>query len=405
MNKIRWQMNHHKPPLPPLPAAFAAVSQEEMTRALGFHQTIPGYSPSPLYSLSSLAARLGLQDILVKDESMRFDLQSFKILGSSYAVASHLARECSEELEDFVRLKERVKSLPVRTFATATDGNHGRGLAWAAKQLGQNCIVYMPKGSSRHRLEKIREWGAETHVTNLNYDETVCLVNELSREHGWTLVQDTAWTNYTEIPCLIMQGYLTILGESLKQFKTSGTPFPTHVILQAGVGSFAGAIAGGLQQLMDSDRPLTIIAAEPIRADCLYQSACSENGSPKKASGDLSTIMAGLACGQPNPIAWDILKQTVDCFVSCPDDLAARGMRILGNPLGSDLRVISGESGALPLGLLFEICQNPALVELKDSLRLDSNSRVLFINTEGDTDPENYRRICWDGMYANEGSD
>ncbi|MCY9511705.1 diaminopropionate ammonia-lyase [Paenibacillus larvae] len=392
MNEIRWRMNHHKQPLPP---AFPAVSQEETGKALGFHQTIPGYSPTPLYSLTSLANFLGLQGIFVKDESMRFHLQSFKILGSSYAVAIHLAKECSEEFADFALLKKKVQALPVRTFATATDGNHGRGLA---KQFGQNCIVYMPKGSSRNRVAKIREWGAEAHVTNLDYDETVRFVSGLSREQGWTLVQDTAWANYTEIPARIMQGYLTILGEIMEQFKAVGNNTPTHVILQAGVGSFAGAIAGGLQQLMDM--PLTIIVAEPARADCLFQSACSEDGTPKKASGDLSTIMAGLSCGEPNPLAWDILKQTVDCFVSCPDHLAARGMRILGNPLETDPRILSGESGALPLGLLFEVCRNPVLAGLKESLGLDSASRVLFINTEGDTDPQNYRKICWDGMYA-----
>lgn len=392
MEKMLYKINPFKTLLKP---AFPFLSHEEINKAIKFHQTVPGYFPTALYSLTSLAKYLGVHEILVKDESSRFGLNSFKGLGGSYGIANCLAKSCGKELSSFKSLKEQIKDLPPQTFATATEGNHGRGLAWAAKQLGQKAFVFMPKGASICRVNKIRELGAQVEVTDLNYDETVLHVKQLAEKNGWVLVQDTAWDGYQEIPAKIMQGYLTIVGEWLEQ----RTEQPTHVILQVGVGSFAAAIAVGLQQLCD--KPIIFIIVEPTRADCFYQSACSQDGTPKNASGDLSTIMAGLSCGEPNPIAWDILKNLADCFVTCPDATAARGMRILGNPLETDPKIVSGESGAIPMGLLYDLCKNSQLSSLKESLRLDSASRVLFISTEGDTDPVNYRAVCWDGKYGN----
>lgn len=378
MADIHWQMNQHKSDRAQTLHFEPALG---MRKAVEFHQSLPGYAPTPLFSLRSLAKYLGLADILVKDESFRFGLNSFKVLGSSYAIAQYL--------KPFAKFK----SHPLQTFATATDGNHGAGLAWSAKKFSQNSVVYMPKGSSLHRLAKIKELGAQAEITDFNYDDTVRYVAQLAEEKGWVLFQDTAWEGYTAIPTLIMQGYLTLLGESLKQIKE----MPSHVILQAGVGSFAAAIANGLKQHLGDS--VSIIIAEPNQADCLFQSACSNEGTPQKAKGNLHTIMAGLCCGEPNPLAWDILKSCVDYFVSCPDSTAAKGMRILGNPLAKDPRIVSGESGALPLGLLFEIFKNPLLKVLKEELKLNASSRLLFINTEGDTDPENYRAICWDGKF------
>lgn len=377
MGNIHWQLNQHKNDRTSLPFE----GDQEVNRAMDFHQSLPEYAPTPLYSLNSLATYLGLKDILVKDESCRFGLNSFKVLGSSYAIAQYL------------KPFSKIKSHPTQTFATATDGNHGAGLAWAAKKFNQNSVVYMPKGSSKYRLEKIQELGAQAEITTFNYDDTVRYVAELSQKCGWVLFQDTAWDGYTDIPKLIMQGYLTILGECIKQIKD----MPSHIILQVGVGSFAAAIANGLKQRLGNS--ISIIVVEPIQADCLFQSASSNEGSAKKTKGNLNTIMAGLSCGEPSTLAWDILKKTVDCFVTCPDSTAAKGMRILGNPMAKDPRIVSGESGAVPLGLLFEICQNPLLRALKETINLNPSSKVLFINTEGDTDPENYRAICWESKF------
>lgn len=392
MKTMHYKINPFKKIQKPI---FSFLSPEEMHKATQFHQTLPGYSPTPLYSLRALAKYLNVHEILVKDESPRFGLNSFKGLGGSYGIANCLAKCCGNELSSFKNLIKQIRNLPEITFASATEGNHGRGLAWAAKLFGQKAFVFMPKGASIFRVNKIREFGAQVEITDLNYDDTVRYVKQLAKINGWTLVQDTAWEGYQEIPNQIMQGYLTIVGEWLKQRKEQ----PTHLILQVGVGSFAAAIASGLQQFCE--KPIVFIIVEPTRADCFYQSACSKDGSPKNASGDLSTIMTGLSCGEPNPIAWDILKQLASCFVTCPDAIAARGMRILGNPLETDPRIVSGESGAIPLGLLYELCKNSQLSSLKDSLQLDSASRILFISTEGDTDPVNYRAVCWDGKYNN----
>lgn len=388
METIRYRINPFKCPQV---IANTSFDRTTMLQTWSFHKTLPGYAPTPLRVLGAFANHLGVAELYVKDESFRFGLNSFKGLGGSYALAKLLAEECGVSLESFSQLKELLKNFPVRTFVTATDGNHGRGLAWAAQQFGQRAVVYMPKGALPDRLNAIRALGANAEEVELNYDDTVRYAMRMAEEKGWTLVQDTAKPGYETIPLWIMQSYLTMIGEILQQLKEEKRAMPTHVILQAGVGSFPGAIAAGLLSL--ADQPITLIIVEPTRADCFYQSACAHDGLPRNASGDLSTMMAGLSCGEPNPLAWNILKATADCFVTCPDEVAAEGMRILGNPLANDARIVSGESGAVSMGLLFEICRNNSLQALKESLRIDSATRVLMISTEGDTDPQNYRSI------------
>ena len=171
---------------------------------------------------------------------------------------------------------------------------------------------------------------------------------------------------------------------------------PTHIFIQAGVGALAGAITGFFRNVYGDDKPI-ITVIEPNAANCIYKTAESNNGELQMVTGDMDTIMAGLACGEPNPIGWNILNDYCDNFVSCPDYIAAKGMRVLGNPLKNDRRIISGESGAVGVGLLVEVMTNPKLEWMKEKLRLDKDSRVLFFNTEGDTDKEDYRKITWDG--------
>lgn len=395
MDRIQWELNRHINKGRVLPALG---DPKVIQKVLSFHETLPGYKATSLYSLDALVKYLGISGLLVKDESTRFGLNSFKGLGSSYAVANHLNGQGSGMLSSFTELRERIKNAPKQTFATATAGNHGLGLAWSAKQFDQNAIIYMPKGTSKIKLDRVLNLGAKAEITDMTYDDTVRYVSRLAKDKGWIVIQDTSWDGYTITPTLIMQGYLTIVAELEKQIKQFGNENPTHIILQAGVGSFAGAIVDGLRQVMDS--PPYFIIVEPSEADCYFQSACAGYGLPKQSKGSLLTIMAGLGCAELNPIAWNILKPTVDCFARCTDEIAAKGMRILGNPLGNDPKVVSGESGAVPLGLLVEICTDPHLKAFKQSVGLDSKSRVLFINTEGDTNPENYREICWDGKYA-----
>lgn len=362
-----------------------------------FHRSFPMYRPTPLAHLPNTACAFGVKDIFVKDESYRFGLNAFKVLGGSFAIGSYLAGKLgkarSQVTYDMLISPETKKILGDVTFITATDGNHGRGVAWTAKQLNMNSVVYMPKGSTAERLNNIRAEGADASIIDMNYDEAVRLANKQAAERGWVMVQDTAWDGYEEIPTWIMQGYQTMGLEAFEQIKEK----PTHIFLQAGVGSMAGAIAGLFASLYGKNRPIIVIV-EPNQADCLYRTAEADDGKLHFVTGALNTIMAGLACGEPCSIGWSILREHADFFVSCPDYIAAKGMRVLGNPLGEDDRVISGESGAAAFGFFAEIMTNPALKQMQEKLQLDKNSCVLCFSTEGDTDRENYRRIVWDGI-------
>lgn len=379
-----------------------AFSQSEVEQVRKFHRSFEQYEATPLRRLSNLASFLGVRDVFVKDESYRFGLNAFKVLGGIYAIGKHLAERLGMDVRDVtfddLRSPEVKEKLGELTFISATDGNHGRGVAWAAQQLGQRAVIYMPRGAAPIRLENIRATGAEAYETEFNYDETVRMCRELAEENGWVLMQDTAWDGYEEIPTWIMQGYMTMVDEAIEQMRDIGMDKPTHVFMQSGVGSYPAAVQGYLASLYGDQRPMTVVV-EPNQAECFYLSALDAEGEAQKVTGDMNTIMAGLACGEPNPIAWDLLRALCDVFVSCPDEVAARGMRILGNPLGDDERVIAGESGAVTLGLLSDVMRRESLSGLRERLGLDARSRVLLFNTEGDTDPGHYREVVWDGKH------
>lgn len=365
-----------------------------------FHERFPEYRMTPLHRLNELAKAFGVGEIWVKDESHRFGLNAFKVLGGSYAIGKYVAERLNIDMAalSFEKLKSNAikEKLGALTFVTATDGNHGRGIAWAARQLGQKSVVYMPKGSSEIRLNHIRKEGAEAFITDLNYDDTVRLARQKAEENGWILVQDTAWEGYEKIPGWIMQGYGTLLDEALEQMAAAGAGQPTHVFLQAGVGSFPSSMVGAFVERLGENRPLTVIV-EPENAACFYQSMAAGDGEPHAVKGDLHTIMAGLACGVPSRTSWEILKTYGDIFVACSDEVAARGMRILANPLGGDPAIISGESGAaVGIGLLSFLA---AQDKMKHAFKLKQEAKILIISTEGATDPDNYRKIVWDGAY------
>jgi diaminopropionate ammonia-lyase len=377
------------------------LSASECRKVQKFHSAFPNYAPAPLVSLKNLAEYLGISGIFVKDESYRFGLNAFKVLGASYAVGNYVAQALGKQLEEisFEELTSaEVKNLLGEiTFTTATDGNHGRAVAWAAQKLGQKAVIYLPKGTSSYRVKAIEETGAKAIVTDLNYDEAVNLANDNASKNGWVLVQDTAWEGYTEIPKWIMQGYTTMAAEAYDQLKGD---YPTHVIVQAGVGSMAAAVIAYLASVYEENPPQFIVV-EPDAANCMFHSAQIGDGNPHSVGGDLCTIMAGLACGTPNPIGWEIIKRHVTAYVSCAEEVAARGTRILSSPLKDDPRVISGESGSVGLGLL-SIIMTPKYKQAQDQLGLSQDSKVLFFSTEGGTDPVSYRKIVWDGMYSTE---
>lgn len=375
------------------------MSLENAKKVQAFHASFPVYKETPLAVLRETAGLLGIDNIYVKDESYRFGLNAFKVLGGSYAIGNYLAQKLGKTISEmpYERLvsEEVRKELGDITFVTATDGNHGRGVAWTAGRLRQRAVVYMPKGSAAERLENIRAEGAEASITDLNYDGAVRLANRQAQEKGWVMVQDTAWEGYEDIPQWIMQGYGTMGYEAYTQLPEK----PTHIFLQAGVGSMAGAVAGFFAGVYGKDRPIITIV-EPDKADCIFRTAKAADGRLHFVTGDMDTIMAGLACGEPCSIGWNVLKDYADYFISCPDYMATQGMRILGNPAAGDSRVIAGESGAAAFGCVSEILRNPRYAQIKERLKLNKTSRALFFNTEGDTDRENYRSIVWDGIYG-----
>ena len=376
-------------------AATQSYAAASVDRVRAFHRTIPGYEPTPLVALAALADFLGVGKLWVKDESFRFGLNAFKVLGASFA----LCRSLEAKLQcgplplggGNRRPAELSAQLAQITCVTATDGNHGRAVAWCAEQTGCRSVVFMPAGSSPVRLENIRQHGADARIIEGNYDDAVRLAAEQADRNGWLLVQDTARPGYTQIPEQIMQGYLTLFDEAFEQIRDSE---PTHVFIQCGVGSLAASLQAFLVERFGNRRPV-LVCVEPTRAACFLKSIAAGDGSAHPVTGKLDTIMAGLACGEPSSLAWNLLRDFSDFFVACPDRVAARGMRVLGNPLPDDRRIVSGESGAVTLGLVYEIATDPANRKLRNHLRLDRSSRILLFSTEGDTDPPVYRRIVW----------
>lgn len=389
---IQWVMNR-------MPASedtwLPVMAAREVEKVRAFHRSFPQYAPTPLVSLAHKARSLGLGGLLIKDESHRFGLNAFKVLGGSFAMASAIADCLGRDIADYAYLtSDRLKEeFGQATFFTATDGNHGRGVAWSARQLGQKAVVLMPKGTVQSRFDNIARENAQVTIEEANYDECVRRACALAgqAERG-IVVQDTAWEGYEQIPCYIMQGYGTMAQEAAQQLGEYGFERPTHVFIQAGVGSLAGAIAGYYANLYGENCP-KIVVMEADAADCHYQSALAGDGSMRVVTGDLNTMMAGLACGEPNPISFDILRNHAICFVSCPDWVSASGMRALAKPQEGDEKIVSGESGAIGTGLVSAIMTDPAYAKLKAALELDEKSVVLLFSTEGATDPENYRRI------------
>ena len=378
-------------------AAWRGFADPEIAnRVSTFHSSLPNYKATPVVNLAQLAQQLGIKQLVVKDESHRFGLNAFKVLGASYAIAKYLARQLAipEDVLLFDNIIAHKSKYQNSTFVTATDGNHGRAVAWAAQLFGCKSVVYMPKNSSKSRLEAIQKCGAKASITAMNYDDTVLYAEQMAQKQGWYLLQDTSWQGYRQVPQDIMQGYFTLVTELLRQEEEF---WPTHVFLQAGVGSFPAAIAAYMSSFGDCPTPQFVVV-EPHGAPCFYRSIEKGRESPVQIEGDLTTIMAGLACGKTSLIAWDILKSVASFYLTCSDDIARKGMRVLGNPLKGDRAIISGESGAVTLGALFDILSYPHYRAMKDKLGLGSNSKILLISTEGDTDPVAYRSIvCGEG--------
>lgn len=377
----------------------AFLSPAATETAWAFHHTLPDYAPTPLVPLRGWAQAMGVKAVFVKDESPRFGLNAFKGLGGIYA----LARAAGQVLglpEDLtwsdLQTEAARSALAQVEFVTATDGNHGRGVAWAARRLGCRAHVYLPAGSVPARAQAILEAGAaQAEILPLSYDETVQYAARMAEAHGWQLIQDTSWPGYEAVPTWIIQGYTTMAREAADQLAQAGHPRPTHVFLQAGVGAMAGGVLGCLAARYGDQAPV-FVSVEPEDIPCIYRSALAGDGQPHTVAGQAGTIMAGLNCGTPCSLTWPVLRDGVTWYFACPDAVAEAGMRRLGRPLPGDQAVVSGESGAVTAGLLDWLTTRPDLADLRQRMGLDGESVVLLFSTEGDTDPDHYRQVLCD---------
>lgn len=395
---LKWVMNKYKDK--DAAALKTIVSSKISKEVITFHRSFKEYNKTTLHRLSNLAQYLGVREIYLKDESTRFGLNSFKVLGASYAIGKTLAKLLDKSLSEtpfeYLAHEDTKKALAHIKLVATTDGNHGRGVAWTADQLDLEAQIYMPRGTTKNRFDHIAKLGATVEITDYNYDDTIRYMLNKSKGTQNQIIQDTAWQGYDEIPAWIMQGYSTIAQEIIEDL---GEELPTHVFLQAGVGAFAGVMSEMLVKHYKTNPPKVIIV-EAQNSECFYKSV--ENNKSTAVTGDLKTIMAGLACGEPNPIAWEILKNQCDAVVAADDSVSATGMRILGNPLSPDPQIISGECGGVTLGVLSLIAKENQYTALKEALEIDQSSRIILVSTEGDTDSNMYRNIVWNGAYPND---
>ena len=351
----------------------------------------PGYAPTPLVSLPGWAQRLGLRQLRCKDESGRFGLGSFKALGGAYAVANVLRSKVraagrQHEVTSAQLLSGEFADVTgSQTVTCATDGNHGRSVAWGARLFGCRCVIFVHEHVSANRRDAIARHGTQIRVVRGNYDDAVRAAAATAAAEGWTVVSDTSYPGYREIPLDVKHGYGVIAAEIAQQL--GDEPAPTHVVVQAGVGGLAAAICAWFWLHWREQRPRFVVV-EPLRADCVYRSIEAQR--PVAVTGALDTVMAGLACGEVSELAWEVLQRGCDVAVAIDDTWALRAMKALATPDAGDPAVVAGETGGAGFGALLAARLEPAL---RDTLELDSEARVLVICTEGDTDPDIYRQI------------
>lgn len=327
-----------------------------------------GYAPTPLHDLVALAHRHRVAQVLYKDEGKRFALRSFKALGGAYAVDRLVA----------------MKGAAGLTVTCATDGNHGRAVAWGAARAGAKAVIYVHEGVSEGRAEAIRAFGAEVVREGSNYDASVRASTEAAARNGWQIVSDTSWPGYEDVPRDVMQGYAVLAMEAAEQGAE-----PTHIFIQGGVGGVAAAMLSYYWEKWGAKRP-RLIVVEPDKAACLFESA--KNQRVEFVEGDLDTVMAGLACGEPSILAWKLLGPGADAFMTVTDQEAIAAMQLL-----AEFHVVGGESGVAGLAGFLKAAANP---NIRAALELDPSSRVLLIGTEGATDPALYTQFV--GMAPEE---
>ena len=352
----------------------------------------PGYAPTPLVKLPGLAAAAEIAALAVKDESGRFGLGSFKALSGAYAVARHLARTLAARgiavtSADLASGRFAATTRGI-TVACATDGNHGRSVAWGARRFHARAVIYIHAAVSEARAAAIARFEAEVRRVPGTYDDAVRRAAEDAAREGWTVVSDTSWPGYTEIPRDVMDGYRLMAAEALEAWAAHLPGPPTHAFVPGGVGGVAAAVAAELALAFGQAGMPRLVVVEPDRADCLRRSAVA--GAPVAVPGELDTVMAGLACGEVSILAFDELLWRAHAFMAIPDAAIAPAMRLLADGAGGDRPVVSGESGAAALAGFLVALGDPSAAR---ALGLGAESRVLLFSTEGATDPDRYAAL------------
>ncbi|MDP8207940.1 MAG: diaminopropionate ammonia-lyase [Candidatus Electryonea clarkiae] len=348
---------------------------------LEYHMKLPGYSRTPLHHLNNLSNKLGLKSVLLKDESNRLTLPAFKILGASWAVYRLVNSILNNNLAPWKtvdELREQVNCLKPICLVTATDGNHGRGVACTAKWFGFEAKIFMPGGTVPARIAAIKNEGAEVIVIDGSYDDAVRIAGKhQNQEKGVYLVQDTSWLGYEEIPRWIIEGYSTLMWEIDDTLAEEKMPDPDLVIVPVGVGSLAAAAIAQYRNPERTENPF-IIGVESVAADCALKSLA--NSKPTSVYGNNDTIMAGLNCGTLATIAWNSIRNGMDAVVAIEDKWAIEAMKEL-----SSIGLSAGESGAASMAALLAIMKEPKLQPLKNALGVNSETKVLTFMTEGIT--------------------
>lgn len=352
-----------------------------------FHRRLPGYRPTPLVPAPSLAERLGVGEVWVKDESSRLGLPAFKMLGASWAAYRALAEHLGTDLEPWADIDELAKKLTEHgplALAAATDGNHGRAVARMAGLLGLEARIFVPAGTTDARIDAIRSEGASCQVVDGTYNDAVRRSAEEASDRC-LVISDTSWPGYERIPGWVIDGYTTIYAEIEETLTAAGARPPDVVVVPVGVGAMACSAVRYYRQ-PDVTQPPSIVGVEPLRAACVLASARA--GRIVSVPGPHDSIMAGLNCDTPSVIAWPVISQGIDLYIAIDDERAVEGMRQL-----ADIGLVSGETGAAGLGALNEIISGSDATELRSYLGLGPESIVLLISTEGATDPDAYQRL------------
>lgn len=342
-----------------LPYDGSVLSPADMAEALAAVGEFPGYAPTPLRALPGLAAALGLGEVAVKDEAVRFGMGGIKALGAPHGLRHLLARQ----------------ALPAAacTAIAATDGNHGLALAWAARAFGCRARIFVGTAVGRDRIELIRSLGAEVVSVDGTYDDAVAAAELAARAPGALLVTDTDYSGDLPVTRAIMAGYSVLASELARQTDLGRH---THVFLQCGVGGVAAGIAAGLWRQLG--RTPKIVTVEPARAACLYASLRA--GRPVQVAGTLETRMVGLACGRPSLPAWRILSRAAYAAMTIDDADARRVQDALAQGIGGDAPLPAGDTGIAGVAGL---CAAAGVAAARAALGLDAASRVLLVSSEG----------------------